>query len=100
MKKMIMISHLLISFFYKYIGADYPITQGVVDNFDALQYYFFTNFLDFKYLFDVQIFLRFVLKMEYLYTDYILPLELTYLHQQAEKLEETRKNQLDDMSKK
>jgi len=97
---MIMIYHLLISFFYNYIGADYPVTLESVDNFEAIQYYFFTNFYSHHYLYDIQVLLRFSLKMEYLYTEYILPIDLVYLQQRAEQLEVDRKKQFDDVSKK
>jgi hypothetical protein len=38
--------------------------------------------------------------MEYLYTEYILPIDLVYLQQRAEQLEVDRKKQYDDVSKK
>jgi len=96
---MIITFHLLISFFYKFIGADYPVTTEALENFGAVQYYFFTDFLDFNSLYDIQIFLRFSLKMEYLYTDFVLPIELLSLKVRSEKLEEERKNRLEELSK-
>lgn len=100
MRLTITIFHLLTSFFYNFIGADYPITSEVVDNFEAIQYYFFTNFYSRNFLYDIQVLLRFSLKMEYIYTEYILPIELAYLQQRAEQLEIERKKQFDDVAKK
>ena len=100
MKLMITIFHLLTSFFYNYIGADYPIDVDSVDNFEAVQYYFFTNFYSRNYLYDIQVLLRFSLKMEYTYTEYILPLDLIYLQQRAEQLEAERKKQFEDAQRK
>lgn len=87
---------LLTSFFYKFIGADYPITVEAIENFSAVQYYFFTDFLDFNILYDIQIFLRYAIKMEYSYTDFILPIELISLKIRAEKLEAERKEHMKD----
>ena len=71
-----------------------------MDNFETIQYYFFTNFYSRTYLYDIQILLRFSLKMEYVYTDYLLPIDLAYLQQRAEQLDTERKKQFDDASKK
>jgi len=83
--------HSLTSFFYNFIGSNSPVTAEFLENFDAIQYYFFTNFLAYKYLYDIQIFLRFSIKVDYSYSDFLLPVDLLYLHQQAEKIEEERK---------
>jgi hypothetical protein len=91
-----MIFHSLISFFYKFIGSDYPITVEIIENFDAIQYFFFTNFLAYKSLYTIQIALRFTFKMEYLYTEFLLPVDLLYLKQEADDFEEAKQAKLDD----
>jgi len=94
-----MIFRSLTPFFYKFIGADYPITVEALENFSAIQYYFFTDFLDFNSLYDIQIFLRYAIKMEYLYTEFLLPIELVALKGRADKLEEERKDRMKDTPK-
>ena len=95
---MITIFHLLTSFFFNFIGSDYPITVDSIENYDAIQYYFFTNFLAHKYLWDVQILLRFSLKVDFAYSDFQLPVELMYLYQQAEKIEQEKKDKATESS--
>ena len=64
------------------------------------QYYFFTNFLSHNYLVDIQIFLRMSLKMEYMYTEFLVPAELLYMYSQAEKLETEKQARLEASAKK
>jgi len=47
------------------------------------------------YLTDLQILLKFQLKMEYQYTEYITPLEILHLYTKAEKIEEDKKKALE-----
>lgn len=82
---------LLTYFFYNFLTGDSPVNSDTLDGYDAVQYYFFTNFLTRQYLWDVQILLRFQLKTEYTYTDIITPLELLHLLRRAEQIEEERK---------
>lgn len=88
---------LLTYFFYKFLSGDTPINSDTLDGYDAVQYYFFTNFLTSKYLLDLQILLRFQLKFEYSYTDFITPLEILHLFQRAEEIEEEKKNKEKDI---
>ena len=97
---MIMRFHLLTSFFYNFIGADYAITAEVIEYFELEQYYFFTNFSTKEYLCDIQMQLRFSLKMEYWYTDLLLPLDFEYFKVQSNKLEKQKKEDLEEIAKR
>ena len=86
---------LLTSFFFNFFGGDEALSEDIIEVYEQLQYYFITNFYSFAYLLDIQIFLRFSLKMEYLYTDGLTPIELMMLAQRAEQLEADKKAELD-----
>lgn len=87
------------SFFYSFLHTDYPVSSTFVDIYDLIQFYFFTNSWSYNYIYDLQIFVRFSLKMEYQYTDFINPIELEILFTKAEKLEEEKKKQLEESNK-
>lgn len=78
------------------MSGDSPINQDTLEGYDAVQYYFFTNFLTQRYLLDIQILLRFQLKTEYSYTDFITPLELLHFLRRAEEIEEEKKKREED----
>jgi hypothetical protein len=69
---------------------------GILDSYEYIQYFFFTNYLSREYLSDLQILLRFQLKTEYLYTESISPLELLHLYDTASKIEEEKKKKLEE----
>lgn len=84
-------SHLLTPFFSRFFGGDESLSEELVNVYEQLQYYFISNFYSYVYLLDLQIFLRFSLKMEYAYTDGLTPIELHIVTKKATDLEEEKK---------
>ena len=59
--------------------------------YDDIQYYFITNFLSYSYITDLQLMMRFSIKLDVSYTDLITPVEFTMWQAKMEKIEEARK---------
>lgn len=57
---------------------------------DIVEYQFISNLLTRDYLLDIQIVLRFNLKLDYAYTDLLTYTDLTYYEEFNRKLEERR----------
>ena len=57
---------------------------------DIVEYQFVSNLLTRDYLLDIQIVLRFNLKLDYAYTDLLTYTDLTYYEEFNRKLEERR----------
>lgn len=91
--------HSLICFFNKYIGSDYPIDEEVWNHLDNKEMHFFTNGLSYAELMEIEVLLRFSLKMEFMYTQYITPLELLGYVSISNRLEEARKKSMEDVKK-
>ena len=63
--------------------------------YDQIQYFFITNFLSYDYLMDVQLMMRFSIKLDYAYTELITPIEFLSWQGKMEKIEEERKKERD-----
>jgi hypothetical protein len=78
-------------FFSNYLGVDFPLTIELLDMYDEFQYYFITNFLSYQFITDLQLMLRFSIKLDVGYTDLITPVEFVMWQEKMEKIEEARK---------
>jgi hypothetical protein len=90
----------LTCFFSKYIGSDYPLDLDVWTYLDNKIFYFFTNGLFYKDLLEVEVLLRFSLKMEFAYVQNITPIDLLNYLSISDRLEEARKKSMEDMKRK
>lgn len=77
--------------FSNYLGIDFPITLDFLDDYDALQYYFITDYLGYEYITDLQLMMRFSIKLDYAYSDMLTPVIFLGWKAKMDRIEEQRK---------
>lgn len=64
-----------------------------LDDYDAIQYYFMTNFLSYDYITDLQLMMRFSIKLDYTYSEFLTPVMFLGWQATMNKVEEERERE-------
>ena len=83
------------SFFKGFLNTDLLITQEYYDLIQEILFQFFHNGLSYKDILQVQIFLRAVIKTEFMFTDFIAPVELMNYYNIAVEIEQKKQEDLE-----
>lgn len=86
--------HLLTCFFHKFFGSG-EITELVYDLYQRLLFQFFHNGLVYKEIIDIEILLRATLKMEFGFSETLIPADFMNYFTRAMEIEDAKKQAME-----
>ena len=87
------------SFFSSFLNVDLPITQEYYNLIENILFTFFHNGLTYKEILELQIYLRAAIKTEFLFTEFITPIELMNFYNIAQEIEKAKEKHLEEVKK-
>ena len=84
------------SFFSSILNTDIPITLEYYEIIESVLFGFFHNGLTYEDILGIQIFLRASIKTEFMFTEFITPIEFMNLYNIAQKIEQKKIDDLEN----